>query len=57
MPLIPDLNKKAIEVGFCNNRDKENYPALMFIYTNIQLGDNQKYLGLILNSKMNFNTL
>lgn len=57
MPLIPDLNKKAIEVGFCNNRDKENYPALMFSCTNVQLGDNQKYLGLILNSKMNFNTL
>ena len=55
MPLRPDINKQAIEVGFPNNRDKKNYLSLMFSCSNVQLVDSQKYLGLILNSEINFN--
>ena len=55
MSFNPDPNKQAIEVCFCNKRDRENYPLLVFNKTNVQVADSQKHLGLILNSKLNFN--
>ena len=55
MSFNPDPNKQAIEVCFSNKCDKENYPPLRFNNTNVQLADNQKHLGLILDSKLNFN--
>ena len=54
MPLSLDKNKQAIEVGFSNNRDKEDYLSLMFSCTNVQLVDSQKSLGLTLNLKNEF---
>ena len=51
----PDPNKQAIEVHFSNKRDKENYPYLQFNSTDVQIPDNQKHLGLILDSKLSFN--
>lgn len=54
MPLSLDKNKQAIEVGFSNNRDKEDYLPLMFSCTNVQLVDSQKSLGLTLNLKNKF---
>ena len=54
MPLSLDKNKQAIEVGFCNNRDKEDYLPLMFSCTNVQLVDSRKSLGLTLNLKNEF---
>ena len=50
-----DPNKQAIEVCFSNKRDKENCPPLQFHSTNVQVVDSQKHLGLVLDSKLNFN--
>ena len=55
MYFSPDPNKQAIEVHFSNKRDKENYPPLHFNSTDVQIADRQKHLGLILDSKLNFN--
>ena len=51
----PDPNKQAREVCFSNNRDKEKYPPLQSNNTDVQMADSQKHLGLILDSKLNFN--
>ena len=51
----PDPNKKATEVHFSNKHDKENYPPLQFNSADVQIADSQKQLGLILDSKLNFN--
>ena len=51
----PDANKQAIEVCFSNKCHKENYQPLQFNSTDIQIADSQKHLGLILDSKLNFN--
>ena len=37
--------------------DKGNYPPLHFNITNVQVVDSQKHLGLVLDSKLNFNEL
>ena len=55
MSVNPDPNKQAIEVCFSNKRDKENYQPLQFNSTDVQIADSQKHLGLILDSKLNFN--
>ena len=55
MPFNSDPNKQAIEVCFSNKSDKGNYPPSSFDNTNIQVADNQKHLGLLLDSKLNFN--
>ena len=51
----PDPNKQAIEVHISNKHDKENYPPLQFNSTDVHIADSQKHLGLILDSKLNFN--
>ena len=51
----PDPNKQAIEVCFSNKRNIGNYPPLHFNSTNVQVADSQKHLGLVLDSKLNFN--
>ena len=51
----PDSNKQAIEVCFSNKRDRGNYLPLHFNSTNVQVVDSQKHLGLVLDSKLNFN--
>ena len=51
----PDLSKQAIEIRFSHKRDNKNYPSLMFNDTKVQLATSQKYLGLILDSKLDFN--
>ena len=55
MPLNPDPNNQGIEVCFSNKPDKENYPPLQLNSTDLQVADSQKHLGLILDSKLNFN--
>ena len=55
MSFNPDPNKQAIKVCFSNKRDKGNYPPLRFNSTNVQVADSQKHLGLVLDSKLNFN--
>ena len=56
--LNPDPDKQAIEFPFSNKRDKENYQPLQFKNTDVQIVnivDSQKHVGLILDSKLNFN--
>ena len=55
MSFNPDPNKQAIEVRFSNKRDKENYQPLQFNSSDVQIVDSHKHLGLILDSKLNFN--
>ena len=55
MSFNPDPNKQPTEVCFSNKRDKENYQPLQFNSTDVQIADSQKHLGLILDSKLNFN--
>ena len=55
MSFNPDPNKQAIEVCFSNKRDKENYQPLQFNSSDVQIADSHKHLGLILDSKLNFN--
>ena len=50
-----DPNKQAIEVRLSNKRSKENYQPLQFNSSDVQIADSHKYLGLILDSKSNFN--
>ena len=51
----PDPNKQALEVHFAQKRDKENYPSLTFNGDKVQSVPCQKHLGLILDSKLDFN--
>ena len=55
MSFNPDPNKQAIEVRFSNKHDKENYQPLKFNSSDVQMADNHKHLGLILDAKLNFN--
>ena len=51
----PDLSKQAIEICFSHKRENENYPSLVFNDTKVELANSQKHLGLILDSKLDFN--
>ena len=51
----PDPNKQAREVCFSNTRNKRKYPTFHFNSAKIQVADSQKHLGLVLDSKLNFN--
>ena len=56
MSFNPDPRKQAIEVCISNKRDKGNLnPLFDFNSTNVQVADSQKQLGLVLDSKLNFN--
>ena len=55
MSFNPDPKKRAIKVCFSNKRDKENYQPFQFTSTDVQIADSQKHLGLILDSKLDFN--
>ena len=55
MYFSPDPNKQAIEVRFWNKCDKENYQPLQFNISDVQIADSHKHLGLVLDSKLNFN--
>ena len=51
----PDLNKQALEILFSKNHEKDNYPPLNFNDDNVQITISQKHLGLVLDSKLDFN--
>ena len=55
MSFNPDPNIEAIEVCFSNKCSRENHQPLQFSSTDVQKADSQKHLGLILDSKLNFN--
>ena len=51
----PDPSKQVMETCFSHKRDNNNYPSLVFDDTKAQLANSQKHLGLILDSKLDFN--
>ena len=51
----PDPIKQAREVCFWHKRDKFVYPPLKFNNNDVQSANNQKHLGLVLDSKLHFN--
>ena len=51
----PDPSKQAIEIFFSHKRDNISYPSLVFNDNKVQLANSQKHLGLILDSKLDFN--
>ena len=51
----PDVNKRAVVILSSKQHEKENYPRLTFNDDNIHTAISQKYLGLVLDSKLDFN--
>ena len=52
----PDHNKQAVEILFSKKRhEKDNYPPLNFNDNKVQTAISQKHLGLVLDSKLDFN--
>ena len=50
-----DPVKQAKEVCFSHKRDKVVYPPLHFNNSDVQSANSQKHLGLVLESKLDFN--
>ena len=52
----PDPNKQAVEILFSKKQhEKDNYPPLNSNGDNVQTAISQKHLGLVLDSKLDFN--
>ena len=51
----PDPNKQAAEILFSKKHEKDDYPPLNFHGNNVQTNISQKHLGLVLDSKLDFN--
>ena len=51
----PDPNKQAAEILFSKKHEKDNYQPLNFNDDNVQTAISQKHLGLVLDSKLDFN--
>ena len=52
----PDHNKQAVEILFSKKRhEKDNYPPLNFNDNKVETAISQKHLGLVLDSKLDFN--
>ena len=55
MSFNPDPSKQAVEVRFSTKNSKENLPNLIFNNNNVSTVDSKKHLGLVLDSKLEFN--
>ena len=55
MSFNPDPNKQAVEVIFSHKLKPINHPVLIFNDSPVVSSTSQKHLGLILDSKLNFN--
>ena len=51
----PDTVKQAIELCFSQKRDKIVYPPLEFNNNHVPSANSQKHLGLLSDSKLDFN--
>ena len=51
----PDPNKQAVQILFSKKHEKDNYLPLNFNGDKIQRAVSQKHLGLVLDSKLDFN--
>ena len=56
MQFNPDKNKQAIQVIFSQKRDRSAHPLLYFSGSEIVLKHEQKHLGMILDSELNFHS-
>ena len=54
MSFNPDINKQAQEVIFSRRLEKSNYLSLTFNDTSVTQSEIQKYLGMFLDSKLDF---
>ena len=55
MAFNPDPNKQAVELIFSQKEKKTLHPLLFFNGIKVKSVDNHKHLGVILDSKLNFN--
>ena len=54
MQFNPDITKQAIQVIFSQKRDKPIHPPIYFNESEVVIKHEQKHLGLILDSSLNF---
>ena len=54
MSFNPDLSKQAVEVTFSKKRSPVNHPAIFFNDVPVKKVQEQKHLGIILDSKLSF---
>ena len=56
MQFNPDKNKQAIQVIFSQKRTKPVHPPIFLNESEVMIKDEQKHLGMILDSRLNFNS-
>ena len=54
MQFNPDVTKQAIQVIFFQKRDKPIHPPIYFNESEVSSKQEQKHLGMILDSRLNF---
>ena len=54
MQFNPDATKQAVQVIFSQKRDKPIHPPIYFNESGVVTKSEQKHLGMILNSSLNF---
>ena len=56
MQFNPDINKQAVQVIFSQKKNKSIHPSLFFNGAPVVMKDEQKHLGMILDSALNFHS-
>ena len=56
MQFNPDKNKQAIQVIFSQKRAKPVHPPIFLNESEVKIKDEQKHIGMILDSHLNFNS-
>ena len=56
MQFNPDINKHVVQVIFFQKRNKSIHPPLFFNEAPVVMKDEQKHLGMILDSALNFHS-
>ena len=56
MQFNPDKNKQAIQVIFSQKRTKLVHPPIFLNKSEVKINQEQKHLGMILDSRLNFNS-
>ena len=54
MQFKPDVTKQAVQVIFSQKRDKPIHPPIYFNESEVVIKPEQKHLGMILDSSLNF---
>ena len=56
MQFNPDINKQAVQVIFSQKRTEMIHPPLFFSDVPVVIKDEQKHLGMVLDSTLNFHS-